>query len=152
MAIASRTVSALYSHFAGQPQNSSSILLLFTGIFEPLFPFAKAKGLRIICVNRRSYPGSTPYTADEMDIIHNGSDEAHALFLREQGVFLALFVDGIIRRHSLQPEGGIALVAWSMGNFFALCILDSLQYLPLDTKARLSAYVHTYIAWGERPI
>ncbi|KJA13739.1 hypothetical protein HYPSUDRAFT_151241 [Hypholoma sublateritium FD-334 SS-4] len=116
-------------------------------IFEPLFPFAKPKGLRIICVNRRSYPGSTPYTADEMDIIHNGSDEAHALFLHEQGVFLALFVDGIIRRHSLQREGGIALVAWSMGNFFALCILDSLQYLPLDTKERLSAYVHTYIAW-----
>ena len=87
-----------------------------------------------------------------MDVIHNGSDEAHALFLREQGVYLALFVDGIIGRYSLQREGGIALVAWSMGNLFALSILDSLRYLSLDTKTRLSACVHTYIAWGERSI
>ena len=87
-----------------------------------------------------------------MDVIQNGSDEAHALFLREQGVYLALFVDGIIGRYSLQREGGIALVAWSMGNLFALSILDSLRYLSLDTKTRLSACVHTYIAWGERSI
>ncbi len=78
-----------------------------------------------------------------------GNDEAHAVFLREQGVYLSLFVDGIIQRYSLQRECGIALVAWSMGNLFALSILDSLQYLSLDIKTRLSAYIHTYIAWGE---
>lgn len=114
-----------------------------------LLPLAKLHGVRIICVSRRPYQGSTPYTPEEVEAVQNGSEEQRAAFLHSQGVLLALFIDGVIQKYELPQKGGVALVGWSMGNIFTLAALAAICDLPSDTKERLKNYLRGYICWGE---
>ncbi|KAF8966233.1 Alpha/Beta hydrolase protein [Flammula alnicola] len=118
-----------------------------SGIFKRLLPLARAHSLRLICVSRREYEGSTPYSAEELKVINHGSDEERARWLQNQGVLLALFVDGLIQKLSLTQAGGVAMAGWSMGNIFSLAFLASIDILPEEVKERLKAYVRVFILW-----
>lgn len=104
--------------------------------------------MRIICVNRRGYPGSTPYTTDELKAVRHGSDEERTVFLEEEGFLLALFVDGLIRTLSLPKQGGVSIAGWSMGVIYALALRASIVYFPNHLRLRLKAYVKSFILWG----
>ncbi|KAJ6544121.1 hypothetical protein B0H19DRAFT_1380459 [Mycena capillaripes] len=119
------------------------------GVFQRLLPLAATHSVRIICINRREYPGSTPHTAEELRIYASGSDDEHATLLSEAGVNLALCVDEIIRQCALPAAGGVALVGWSLGNAFTMAAMASITStsLPSHTKARLQAFVKTIILW-----
>ncbi|KAF8961167.1 Alpha/Beta hydrolase protein [Flammula alnicola] len=117
------------------------------GIFQRLLPLASAHSLRVICVSRREYQGSTPYTSEELTVINNGSNEERAKFLQNQGVLLALFVDAVIQKHSLPKQGGVALAGWSLGNAFTLSMIAAIYDLPTDTKERLKSFLHSLILW-----
>ncbi|KAF8974274.1 Alpha/Beta hydrolase protein [Flammula alnicola] len=118
-----------------------------SGIFKLLLPLAAAHSLRLICVSRREYEGSTPYSAEELKVINHGSDEERAKLLQDQGVLLALFVDSLIQKLSLPQAGGVAVAGWSMGNIFSLAFLASIDVLPEETKERLKAYMRAFILW-----
>jgi hypothetical protein len=45
-----------------------------TGTFQKLSLLAELNRLRIVCVNRREYPGSSPYTAQELKVLNEGTD------------------------------------------------------------------------------
>jgi pimeloyl-ACP methyl ester carboxylesterase len=108
-------------------------------------PFAQPNSLHIICVNRREYPGSSPYSAEDLAIFAEGNEAERAALLEQQGRDLALFLDGIIDTLSIPKSGGgIALIGWSMGTLFLLSLI-SCEMLPADTKARLSSLVHTVV-------
>lgn len=124
-------------------------LLTISGIFQRLSSIAASSQLlRVICVNRCGYPGSTPYTASEVEVINNGSDSEREAFLLKQGYHLGLFVDGLIDRHRLPKQGGIAIAGWSQGVIFSLAFRSALNNLPESTQERLQAYVKSFILWG----
>ena len=99
-------------------------------------------------MTRREYQGSSPYTDEEMRTILNGSDDERANFLHEQGVLMALFLDGIIQTLSLPKAGGLAVVGWSMGNIFVLALRACIGDLPVDTRLGLKSHIRSFILWG----
>ncbi|TFK37072.1 hypothetical protein BDQ12DRAFT_653349 [Crucibulum laeve] len=118
-----------------------------SGTFQRLLPLAAAQSLRVICVNRREYPGTTPFTPEELKVFAEGSEKERALLIEQQGIDLGLFVDAVIQQLVLSKEGGITLAAWSLGNAFLISLLASINLLPVESKERLQTYVKTVILW-----
>ncbi|GLB44327.1 hypothetical protein LshimejAT787_1602570 [Lyophyllum shimeji] len=110
-----------------------------SGVFQRLVPFAPGRRLRIICLNRREYPESTPYSTDERKTILDGSDTDRAEFLHQQGVLIALFIHVLIQELSLPEKVGV--VGWSMGTIFSVAALASIDRVPETTRARLRTHV-----------
>ena len=118
------------------------------GVFKRILPLAISHSLRVICLSRREYEGSTPYSADELKTIHEGSDAERTDFLHNQGILMALFVDRLIQTLSLPKSGGVTVVGWSLGNIFTIAMRASIDDLPDDTKQRLKAYTRGFIIFG----
>ena len=118
------------------------------GIFKRVLPLAGSHSLRVICLSRREYEGSTPYSTDELNTIHYGSDADRTKFLQDQGILIALFLDGLIRTLKLPEKGGVTVAGWSLGNFFTIPMRASIGALPDDTKQRLKAYTRGFIIFG----
>ena len=83
-----------------------------------------------------------------MKTIHNGSEAERADFLRNEGILIALFVDGLIQSLSLQKEGGVTVVGWSLGNIYTIAMRASINDLPDNTKQRLKEYTRGFIVLG----
>lgn len=81
--------------------------------FRPLLAPATAAALRIVCVNRRGYRGSSP------------AAETSAEALAEQGAQLAAAVVKLAEELRLPREGKLGLLAWSLGNVWLHALLDS---------------------------
>ncbi|KAF8156260.1 hypothetical protein K438DRAFT_2075673 [Mycena galopus ATCC 62051] len=107
------------------------------GTFQRLTPLAQPNSLRIISVNRREYPGSSPYTAQELTVFAEGNDTEQASLVEQQGRDLAIAVDS--------RNGHIALIGWSMGTIFLLALIACIETLPTATRERLSSRVHSVI-------
>ncbi|KAF9002893.1 hypothetical protein BDQ17DRAFT_1480913 [Cyathus striatus] len=118
-----------------------------TGAFQRLNPVATAKGLRLICLNRREYAGSTSFTQEEIKTLNDGSETERENLLAQQGVEYALFVDGIIKECELPKEGGVIIAGWSLGNLFLLSILASISSLPSEVQERLTTHLTRAILW-----
>ncbi|KAJ7824851.1 Alpha/Beta hydrolase protein [Mycena leptocephala] len=116
-----------------------------SGTFQRLNPLAQPNSLRIISVNRREYPGSSPYSAQELAAFAEGTDAERASLLKQQGRDLAMFLDGLLSELSIPQTGGIALIGWSMGTLFVLALIASIDTLPTATQERLSSFVHTVV-------
>jgi len=116
-----------------------------SGTFQRLNPFAQPNSLRIISVNRREYPGSSPYSAEELTVFVEGTDAERTSLLEQQGRDLAMFLDGLIKELSISQTGGIALIGWSMGTIFLLALIAAIETLPAATQERLTTFVHTAI-------
>ncbi|KAF7331012.1 AB hydrolase-1 domain-containing protein [Mycena venus] len=117
------------------------------GVFQRLLPLTEGRSVRIICINRREYPGSTPHTAEELKVYTSGSQGKRATLLNEAGVNLALCVNEIIQQCALSSAGGVALVGWSLGNTFTMAAMASILGLPAPVKERLQNFVKTIIVW-----
>ncbi|KAJ7867001.1 hypothetical protein B0H14DRAFT_2504229 [Mycena olivaceomarginata] len=115
------------------------------GTFQRLNPLAQPNSLRIISVNRREYPGSSPYSAEDLTVFAEGSDAERACLLEQQGRDLAMFLDGLIAELSIPKSGGIALVGWSLGALFVLALIACIETLPTATQERLSSFVKNVI-------
>ena len=127
---------------------SHLIYIRSPGVFKRILPLASSHSLRVICLSRREYEGSTPYSADELKTIHQGSDTERADFLHNEGKLIALFVDGLIQSLSLPEKGGVTVIGWSLGNLFTISMRASIDDLPDDTKQRLKAYTRGFIIFG----
>ncbi|KAJ7780770.1 Alpha/Beta hydrolase protein [Mycena maculata] len=115
------------------------------GVFQKLLPLAAASSVRIICINRREYQGSTPHTPEELRVYASGSDQERAVLMNEAGVNLALAIDGIIQKFEL--PSGVALAGWSLGNTFVMAAMSVITSLPDVARTRLQAAVKTIIMW-----
>lgn len=119
---------------------------------------APASGLRIVAVNRRGYPGSTPLSPADVETINSkeNDDEKRGL-LRTLCIQLAAFIDGFSERNGLPPlsadgtTGGFAVVGWSMGCAFALGVAACVETLPAAIQRRFGANLRAIILEGIHP-
>lgn len=105
--------------------------------------------MRTISVNRRGYPGSTPYTPEEENAVKQGSEADREEWLNQQGRTFALFLEGLIDSHNLPENGGIGLVGWSMGNLITTSFVACVSHLPPATRKTLQAYLKAVIVYGQ---
>ena len=82
-------VQAQASSFKLQPSTTLIILLRNhdPAIFRKLLPVASSHSLRVICLARRDYPGSSPYTDEKIRIIRHGSHDERTKFLHTNRTF-----------------------------------------------------------------
>lgn len=62
---------------------------------------ASMHNLRLVAVNRRDYPGSSPFSARELDSLANVETQASAV--QALGYQLATFVRGFIQEVGISP-------------------------------------------------
>lgn len=120
-------------------------------VFKQILPFATSKSVRMVCLNRRDYPGTTLYSSFELKALSEGD----ANELEARGVELALFLDALIDILSLPGpsvegnEGGLAIMGWSMGNLFTLAMVASVSSLQSQVQTRLQSYLRKLIVFGK---
>ncbi|KAI0630814.1 Alpha/Beta hydrolase protein [Trametes polyzona] len=133
------------------------------GTFSRLFPFAAAHGVRIIALNRREYPGSTPYTAEERAMLPSvpkqpltNEREIHSAkqmletFMRDRALDLYRTIEDLIvqlRLPTIKTDsgtGGVVLVGWSLGATFMMALLRHITEFPVGT-VNLRDYVRRVV-------
>jgi pimeloyl-ACP methyl ester carboxylesterase len=116
-------------------------------------PLAASRSLRLLCVNRRGYQGSTPYSTEELKALTDGTESERADTLAQQGINYAFCINGLIETCGLSEKDccGVALVVYSMGNAFLMSLLASITSLPVEIRERLRTYIKTIIMLGSLP-
>jgi pimeloyl-ACP methyl ester carboxylesterase len=120
-------------------------------VFQQVLPLAASKGFRMVCLNRRDYPGSTAYTDAELKALSEGDADV----LESRGVELAYVLVDLVDALSLPMptvdgnEGGLGLMGWSMGNLFTLGAIASVSALQPRVQLELQSYLRKLIVFGE---
>ncbi|TFK25401.1 hypothetical protein FA15DRAFT_590555 [Coprinopsis marcescibilis] len=126
--------------------------IIFTAlVFRRVMEIAAEANLRIVSLNRRDYPGSTPLSPSDLGFIVNGTDSQKAQYLRDRGLEILQFMDVFIQTNLLPPisedekTGGSALLGWSLGNSFTLPGIARASELGAETTTRLSHHLRSLI-------
>ena len=123
-----------------------------------MIPFAAANRVRLILVNRRDYPGSTPLSDAELAELGSSDLETRAKALAQQGLDIGLFLAWLIREENVPPvvvdrdgkqQGGIALVAWSLAHTPLAGFLAHADSLPTEALRVLDPCLRAYCIFGE---
>ncbi|KAI0831903.1 Alpha/Beta hydrolase protein [Trametes gibbosa] len=153
------TAGGLYVHHdSGAPADHGDYTTLMIvhgyvwhgGTFSKLLPLAAAQGVRVILLNRREYPGTTPYTEEERAMIPHVPDKPLTdeeqirsgkrmllSFMRDRALELYRTIEGlVVERHipAARPgsqAGGIVLVGWSMGATWMTALLTHVSEFPV---------------------
>ncbi|KAF9264169.1 hypothetical protein L218DRAFT_958595 [Marasmius fiardii PR-910] len=135
--------------------------MIFTNaIFQKVIDLAVFRGIRFVAINRRAFPGSTPYTPHELDTVYNQSstETEKDAFMEERGHEILQFIDNFIQKNDLPPlstdgmNGGVAILGWSIGASHAAAAVASSYTLPDDVRARLSLYLRSLIFYEAAPM
>ncbi|KAK0499101.1 Alpha/Beta hydrolase protein [Armillaria luteobubalina] len=153
---------------SGAPADASSYTtifavhgMIFTNlVFQKVLDVARSKGVRFVAIQRRPFPGSTPFTAEELNVVlTGGSSEADRdAQITARGHEIASFVDAFIQKFKLPAlsddgkTGGVALLGWSVGGAFPLAAVASSGTLPADVQARFSSYLRSLIVYESAPL
>jgi len=151
----------LYYEDSGVPGESTDYATLFlvhgtmfhSAVFRPMIPFAIKQNLRLVLVNARDYPGSSPYTQEERQLLIGPAREDQALAIRTRGMEIAYFMAWFAMQEHLPPiqvlesgvrKGGFALLGWSSGNCQTVPVVAHADKLPKETRELFSSYFRTY--------
>ncbi|KAI8989169.1 hypothetical protein BD414DRAFT_486289 [Trametes punicea] len=139
------------------------------GIFSKLFPLAQSRGIRLISLNRREYPGATPYTAEERALLPpvldkpptnegeiRSASEMLETFMRQRARELYECLQALVVERSIpriradsSAKGGIILVGWSLGATWMTALLSHVSSFPVN-DVRLGEYIRR-IVWYDPP-
>ncbi|KAK0432326.1 Alpha/Beta hydrolase protein [Armillaria borealis] len=149
---------------SGAPTQSSYItifaihgIIFSKEIFQRLIDLAPSKGVRFVALDRRPFPGSTPFSVEELGVLKAaGTDDAQQeAFVEARGHEIAIFIDTFVQKFNLPPisgGGGVALLGWSLGAALASAAISSTGTLPEDTCKRLERYMRAVILYEPGPI
>ncbi|KAJ8086067.1 hypothetical protein PM082_004886 [Marasmius tenuissimus] len=134
--------------------------MIFTNkIFEKILEIAPSKGVRLVAVQRRPFPGSTPFTPEELQITLTGgsSDEERAAYAEARGHELANFIDRFIQQFQLPAitangQGGSVVWGWSIGALLPVWAIGNAKTLPADVQTRLGANLRSLILYEMAPL
>ncbi|KAJ3553766.1 hypothetical protein NM688_g3443 [Phlebia brevispora] len=139
-------------------------LVFHGGIFSRMEPYASSHNLRLVSVNMRDYPGSSPFTPTELNKLASADHEVQDDLIHAQAHEVAIFLERFIQVEQIPPiddrsgirQGGLALVGWSMGNVFSISILAHARHFHTDA---LEEYLRTVVIYdtpnviiGEPPL
>ncbi|KAI0365120.1 alpha/beta-hydrolase [Pilatotrama ljubarskyi] len=129
-----------------------------SGSFKRLLPFAKQYNARVVLVNRRDYPGSDPYTPEELATAARlattpdspeTAAEAEA-FMRDRAREVYNFLADFVRRERIPRAqtnaGGLVVVGWSLGSVWITALLANVRLFP-EGDVKLSEYVRRVILY-----
>lgn len=139
-----------------------SLIYTFPETFKMMLPFVSQHNLRFVRLNLRDYPGSSPWSQDELDGIREGRETARDT-VASMGVEIAAFLAWYIETQNIpalsssegideqgaRAKGGISVGAWSMGNIASLSFLANLDKVPEATVALLGKYLRSYVMFGK---
>ncbi|KAF5388382.1 hypothetical protein D9615_000797 [Tricholomella constricta] len=127
-------------------------------IFERILPVACKKGVRFVAPNRRTFPGSTALSPEELNLIMSGGpEEKKDAEIQALGHQIALFIDNFIQKYNIPPisedgrSGGIVFLAWSLGCTFAFATIASSLTLPAEVRDRLASRIRSLILYDPAP-
>lgn len=128
-----------------------------------MIPYAAEHNFRVVRLNFRDYPGSSPYTSSELDAFQSNDrtvvQAAIKTYGAEVAAFLAWFAEHYdlpLPRHDANTangttaaiEGGMALLIWSSTNSAGISMLAHAPELPEKTRDTLEKYLRAYIMLG----
>ena len=124
-----------------------------------MIPCATQHNIRLILLNLHGYPGSTPYTDEELDRLEV-SIEAREAELQARGLELAEFLRWLICTEEIPPiregngedelVGGLSLLSWSGGNGHTLSMFAHADKLTEETRKLFDEYLRSLILYGAR--
>ncbi|KAM5538629.1 hypothetical protein V8D89_007658 [Ganoderma adspersum] len=142
--------SVLYYEDSGIPGTSTdyvTVVLIHGTCFH-----SEGHNLRLVLLNLRGYPGSTPYSEEELKCFEGSADEQKSA-VRARGLEIAAFLRWFVETEKI-PEchvgggGGLSLLSWSGGNCQTLSMLANADTLPEGTQKVLDGYFRTLIMYG----
>lgn len=115
--------------------------------------------LRLVAVNLRDYPGSTPYTAEELAALSNPDPTIQAKAFRSQAEQLVAFLEYFIKQNNIPKlkefggtrSGGLVVLTWSMSNVISFSFLGEADTFPRTTRNLLGEYLRTVVLFGKEP-
>lgn len=128
---------------------------LISATFNRILPLAPNHNLRLVVVNRRDYPGSSPYSDAEIESIKGGNADAHSKFVKARGREFATFINNFIEQNNIPraaedgKSGGIVLMAWSSGNYYTLSILTFADAIDDYIRKAIEPYFRSLMIFGE---
>ncbi|KAI0311448.1 hypothetical protein OF83DRAFT_1068806 [Amylostereum chailletii] len=131
----------------------SNPLYLLAGIFRRLLPHAAPNNVRLILVNRRDYPRSTPFSSVELAALSSEDVATRTAAIRQHGLQMGAFL-ACIRLSPLcrdidgKTKGGMAFVAWSLSHTAMSSLISCADMLPVDESAALEPYLRAYCAFN----
>ena len=148
----------------------TDIILSYTlalGVFRKLLPLARTHNARVILLNRRDFPGTEPYTEEELALLPPPPGEEQAgtftegpnvrAFMqaraRELYDFLVDLVrrDGIPRAQRERNFGGIVVVGWSFGVTWMSALLSHVASFPVPPgEPSLREHILRVVFFGTR--
>ena len=105
----------------------------------------------------RDYPGSSPYTATELEALQSLDLDIQDSAVKKHGTELATFLAHFIRDNHLptpqeSPDqgtiGGVVVLSWSLGNIVTHSFLAHAHGLPKDTQDILAKYLRSMVLHG----
>ncbi|KDQ57501.1 hypothetical protein JAAARDRAFT_47456 [Jaapia argillacea MUCL 33604] len=128
------------------------------GTFRRLIPYAAQHNLRLVLVNRRDYPGSSPTSPDELGKLASPDKDVQAEGMKDMGLEIAAFLEWYIKNQDVprlsrsrvegeHDSGGVSLLAWSSGNATSLPMLAHVDKLSEESKTFLAGYLRTFVIY-----
>ncbi|KXN80943.1 hypothetical protein AN958_06573 [Leucoagaricus sp. SymC.cos] len=118
-------------------------------VFMPLHEFAAQYRLRLFVVQRKGYAGSSAYSDDELEGLRAGD----SAFLDQSAILLGHLIAYLITKHDLpEPnaectEGGVILLAWSMGNAAAIPLFSDAGLFGQELYELLRRYLRKFVLY-----
>ncbi|KAJ8462240.1 hypothetical protein ONZ51_g11023 [Trametes cubensis] len=155
--------SVLYYEDSGAPAGSTDYVTLVlvhgtgfhSAVYRPMIPFAVEHNLRLVLVNVRGYPGSTPYSKEDLEELRSLDRAVQASAITKRGMDIAAFLRWFIETEDIPPiheraddhalVGGISLLSWSGGNLPTISMLAHAGELPERTRTVLVTYFRSFI-------
>ncbi|PIL33982.1 hypothetical protein GSI_03690 [Ganoderma sinense ZZ0214-1] len=119
-----------------------------SGIFARMIPYARKLGARLILVNRRDYPGATPYSEDARSLLSPGTVDPDTVrssvsyFMKDRALEFSEFLAELVQEEGIPPAqprtgaGGIMLVGWSIGGLWMTAFLAHVASSPHSQTLR----------------
>jgi len=147
----------LYYEDSGAPDTHNTYVTVIlihgavfhSGSFRRMVPYAAKNNLRFIAVNERDYPGSSPFSSEELAAMSNPDKAEQARALQKQAEEIAEFMVHIIKKYDIPAAsssgGGLALLGWSLGSLLPLAFLANADKYPPGHTELLGRYLRTVV-------
>lgn len=130
----------------------SSLLYMAIGVFSRFLPLAAASNARIVLVNRRDYPDSTPLDEKDLQLLsstESNPDEAAAnvqAYMKNRARELYDFLVDFVAEEDIHVNS-LVLAAWSFSSAWILALLAHVSTFPVN-DVELDKYIRRVVLYG----